>query len=139
MSRPPSNFEPASTLSDTEARLFFEAFVEAFRTFNGKVIAQRYMAPYVSLGQDGLLQCFTSHEHIETYFDEIVQQYRQEGCRACAFKDMTLVCTGSASALASVTWELVDEQGQMLSTWRESYNLVRTGQGLRIFASIDHA
>jgi hypothetical protein len=42
------------------------------------------------------------------------------------------------SALASVTWELLRTDESIISAWRESYNLMRTGDGFLIFASIDH-
>ncbi len=41
--------------------------------------------------------------------------------------------------MATVTWELLRKDGSILSEWRESYSLVRMGDGWRIFASVDHA
>ena len=45
---------------------------------------------------------------------------------------------GTRSALASVSWELLRADGSVASGWRESYNLLRSDQGWRVFASTDH-
>ena len=53
-------------------------------------------------------------------------------------KDLDVVRIGSRSALGTVTWELLREDESVLKTWRESYNLVLSSGGLKIFASTDH-
>jgi len=45
---------------------------------------------------------------------------------------------GSQRSLGTVTWEMLDQDGKVLSRWRESYNLMRTEDALRFFASTDH-
>lgn len=122
-----------------DVQVFFEDFVAAFRAFDGLLIAQRYVAPYLSLSAEGALTQFNTQEQIGEYFHDIVARYHQEGCRACCFKDLAVTPLGSNSALASVTWELLRADGRLLSFWRESYNLMRTDDGLKIFASTDHA
>ncbi|MBB2495981.1 hypothetical protein [Aquipseudomonas ullengensis] len=122
-----------------EAQAFFEAFAVAFRAFDGPVIAQRYAAPYLALSAEGTLKSFTTQEQIGEYFHGIVAQYHSQGCRACRFNTLAVTPLGSNSALASITWELLGSDDSVISAWRESYTLMRTPDGLRVFASIDHA
>lgn len=121
-----------------EAQAFFDAFVSAFRAFDGPLIAQRYAAPYLSLSAEGALRPFSTQEQIGEYFHTIVAQYYAQGCRDCRFDTLTVTPLGSDSALASVTWELLGSDNTVVSSWRESYTLMRTDDGPRIFASIDH-
>jgi len=50
-----------------------------------------------------------------------------------------MMALGNDSAVASVPWALLDGNGADIGNWRESYNLTRTSDGLKIFASVDHA
>lgn len=126
-------------ISASEVQGFFEAFVNAFALFDGHVIAQRYVVPCLSADAKGSLRLFSSKEQIGDYFDGIVNGYRDQGCRSCRFTHLSLTPMGQNSALATVSWELLTEDERLVSCWRESYNLTRTPDGLRIFASIDHA
>lgn len=126
------------SLSRAAATAFFDDFVKAFSRFDGPLIAQRYAAPYVALQADGSTQCFTEHASIGQYFQNVVDEYHAQGCRSCQYRDLEVVPLGAQSALATVTWELLREDGAIHTAWRESYNLTLTGSGWRIFASIDH-
>ena len=117
---------------------FFDAFVEAFRSFNGSQIADRYLVAYVAVRAGGSMSCLLTRTEVARYFQSVVDGYFGEGCRSCRYKDIEVVPIGSQSALGTVTWDLLREDGRILTTWRESYNLVRREGGLRIFVSIDH-
>ncbi|WP_296445585.1 hypothetical protein [Rhodoferax sp. UBA5149] len=121
-----------------EVTAFFDEFVEAFRTFDGTEIARRYLSPYSALHADGSIDCFASNADTAKYFQKIVDGYHHEGCRSCRYNDLEVISVGGQCALGSVTWELCRENGSVLSSWRESYNLARVRDGLRIFASVDH-
>ena len=69
---------------------------------------------------------------------EALAQHLADERIACRFTDLEVVALGLNSALASVTWELLRTDESIISAWRESYNLMRTGDGFLIFASIDH-
>jgi hypothetical protein len=126
------------TLQD-EMRRFFEDFVVAFAEFDGPLIARRYAAPYLALNARGEARLFASAETIGAYFQGIVEQYFAQGCRHCRFHGLHATALGANAALASVSWELLSANHEVLSAWRESYNLARTSQGWRIHASTDHA
>jgi uncharacterized NTF2-like protein DUF6841 len=121
-----------------EVIAFFDTFVVAFRTFDGSHIAQRYAVPYLALNTEGTAQCFADHAEIGRYFQSVVDNYRVRGCRSCRYKDLEVLPLGHKSGIGTVTWELLREDGSVLSVWRESYVLTRTENGLRILASVDH-
>lgn len=117
---------------------FFDAFVAAFAQFDGSLVAKRYTTPYVSLDAQGVLRPFHTMAEIAGYFQSVLTAYHQQGCRSCRFGDLEVVSMGARSALATVSWELLRADGSVASGWRESYNLLRTSQGWRVFASTDH-
>lgn len=121
------------------ARAFFDEFVVAFRSFDGSVIARRYLSPYLALHADGSIECFDAPDEIAAWFQKVVDDYHRDGCRSCRHRDLEVVPLGSRSALATVTWDLLRADGTALTSWRESYNLTRVGESLRVVASVDHA
>jgi hypothetical protein len=118
---------------------FFDEFVTAFATFDGKVVAQRYFSNFIAVHTDGTLEHFKSVSEIAGYFQKYLDEYYASGCRTCTYKALECVPVGQACALATVTWELYNSAGDVVSSWRESYNLSYSESRLRVFASIDHA
>lgn len=118
---------------------FFDDFVEAFRHFDGALIARRYLAPYSALHAGGVIDLLATPDDIGRYFQRIVERYHADGCRACRYADMALVAVGTQSAFATVTWDLLRGDGSVLGSWRESYGLTQTSAGWRIVSSMDHA
>jgi hypothetical protein len=122
----------------SEAAAFFDAFVEAFCAFDGQVIAERYAVPYLALSE-GTLTLLPTQADIASYFQTVLDTYLAQGCRSCRYLQLEVMAVGGQSAMGTVTWELLDRDEKVLSSWRESYNLMRTENGLRIFSSTDHA
>jgi hypothetical protein len=135
--KPPVN--TSAQALQAEAAGFFDAFVKAFLSFDGKTIAGRYATPYLALNREGALTLLPTQAQIAHYFQTVLDNYFAQGCRSCRYRELEVVAIGSQSAISTVTWELLDPDGNVISNWRESYNFMRTEQGLRIFASTDHA
>lgn len=130
----------AATDLPAKVQRFFDDFVAAFSAFNGPRIAERYGVPYVAVDAQGTWRRFGSAGETGDYFAGVVTQYHSEGCRSCRYRDLEVLDLGPSGALATVTWELLREDGSVLSSWRESYTLVRGADGpLSIAASADHA
>lgn len=124
---------------DRAAENFFDGFDAAFASLDGEVIAERYLAPYLAVKADGSAECLTWNAAIAAYFQGFLDDYRARGCRQCRHRDLQVLAVGAHAAFASVTWELLREDGRTVSSWRESYNLVRRGGQLKVRASMDHA
>ena len=125
-------------MREPELTDFFGEFVNAFSSFDGEVIAQRYTVPYLAVSADGSARVYTDRSDVAGYFQEVVDQYHAHGVRSCRYRDLQFTPIGSRFVLASVTWDLLLQDGTVQSTWRESYNIHRTPAGLRIQASTDH-
>lgn len=117
---------------------FFDRFVEAFASFSGSRVAALYHVPGIALRGDGSIQCLQSRAEVEGFFQRALDGYRRDGCRAARFKDLDVVEMGGRSALGTVTWELLRDDGSVLRHWRQSYNLVRLDAGWQVFASTYH-
>jgi hypothetical protein len=132
--------EPAMSPTDLQiqARAFFDAFVEAFSSFSGAAIAERYRAPYLAFHNAGSVQIFQSTQEIAAYFQRVLDDYYARGCRTCRHLDLEVTPLGDAALIGTVTWELLSENQTVLSAWRESYNLCRSGDRLLVYVSTDH-
>lgn len=125
-------------ITEQDLHLFFQTFCLDFASFNGNKIAERYATPYLGLNAEGVLSVFLSSEQITNYFQDYLNQYREQGCSDCRYDDLSFVLLGAHRVVVSVTWQLYNPQQQLVSTWRESYNLLQNSQGLFIYTSTDH-
>ena len=122
-----------------EATAFFDAFVAAFGTFDGKVVAQLFTCPYLAMDAEGNSNVFLTSADIADYFQKYLNSYQSDGCKSCSFHNLEAVAIGTKNALLTVTWKLLRSNGVEVSSWRESYNVVRTNNQLQAYASVDHA
>jgi hypothetical protein len=94
--------------------------------------------PGVALRGDGSVQSLQSRPDLERFFQAAVDSYRRDGCRGIRYRDLEMVPMGTRSVLGTVTWELLGEDGRAVRRWRQSYNLVRAGNGWQVLASTYH-
>jgi len=118
--------------------VFFDQFVEDFPAFDGKVLATRYLAPYTAVSSDGDLWLCREYSDIVIYLQSLLDRHTSQGVVACRYEDLEYTEIGKSSFLVSVTWTMSGEENKLISKWRESYNLVKTDAGLKIFTSIDN-
>ena len=127
-----------TSLSQQNISAFFDDFVEAFAAFDGRLVAERYQSPYLAQ-HEAAAEVFVSSAETARYFQRVLDDYHARGCRSCRYHGLSWVALGSRCALATVSWELLDDQLQVLTSWRESYNLSLKDGRLLIFASTDHS
>jgi hypothetical protein len=92
----------------------------------------------VTVRADGSVHCLQSREELQSFFQKIADTYHQEGSRRSKYVDLEVGAIGSRSALVSLTWELLREDGSTIRRWRQSYNLLRLDQDWKILASTFH-
>ncbi|HEY1225969.1 MAG TPA: hypothetical protein VGF26_01485 [Ramlibacter sp.] len=124
---------------DTEIRQFFDRFVQAFARFDGELVASRYVAPYMATRADGSARVLCSPAEIAAYFQGVLDDYRNLGCTGCRYEALQSQALGADVAMATVTWFLDKEAGKVISSWRETYTLVRVEGHLKVRASVDHS
>jgi hypothetical protein len=122
-----------------KAAQFFDRFVVAFATFDPAVIADLFATPGVALRRDGSLVALTTRDDVIRYYRAATEGYHHNGCRSCRWADLQVTASGSRSMLAAVTWDLLHEDGSIMTTWRQSYYLRESEAGLTAFASASHA
>lgn len=121
-----------------DIKAFFDRYVEDIPLFNGAVLAKKYIAPYTVMSRDGdAWLCGNIDETID-YFQILLDKHREDGVKSCKYEDLDFRTIGEHCYLASVSWTMLGENDKVISHWRESYNMVRTDDGLKIFTSIDH-
>lgn len=122
----------------TEA--YFDRFVAAFSSFDGRQVAALFATPVVALRDDGSLVGLPTLDDVVRYYQAALDGYRQDGCRSCRWSDLAVAPMGRRGLLAAVTWELLREDGTIVVRWRQSYSLgLFEDGGLKAFAAATHA
>lgn len=119
-------------------RIFFDAFVAAFGSFEGARVAALFATPGVALRRDGSIVALGTPGDVEGYYQAALDRYRGEGCRSCRWDDLDVVPMGGRAVLATVSWSLLRADRSLLLGWRQSYGLSLTVEGPRIFFSAMH-
>ena len=131
--------DTAISSQNDRATQFFDRFVAAFATFDPLVIANLFATPGVALRRDGSLVALTTRDDVIRYYRAATEGYHRNGCRSCRWSNLQVTASGSGSMLAAVTWDLLHEDGSVMTTWRQSYYLRESEEGLTAFASASHA
>lgn len=121
--------------SENEIAEFFDGFVEAFATFDGKTVGGLFVAPGVALKRDGTLQGFSIQQDVEAYYQAALDHYRTSGCGACRYANLETRFLNERSVIATASWDLLREDGTVISHWRQAYFMARFASGWRIFGS----
>jgi hypothetical protein len=122
------------------ARAYFDRFAMAFATFDGAQVAGLFATPGVALRRDGSLIALTTRDDVVRYYQAALERYRRDGCQSCRWSQLTVTPMGRRSLLATVTWDLLREDGTILTRWRQSYSLCHTDDDTpSAFASAMHA
>lgn len=119
-------------------RQFFDEFVADFCSFDGKIIATRYIAPYTAIDSDGKVRLFDRVDDIAVLFQGYLDAYYKQGIKTCSYRDFEVIAIGGKCVCATVTWDMLDQSGQVIESWRESYNIIDSVNTLKVFTSIDH-
>ena len=122
----------------SDVRAFFEAYNEAFASFDGHRIATLYHLPTMTVRGDGSVHCLRSREELARFFQGVADTYRSDGSAGSRFEELQVGPIGGRSALATLDWKMLRSDGSLIREWRQSYNLVRVGSGWQILVSTFH-
>jgi hypothetical protein len=121
-----------------EIRTFVESYMDAFDAANGPEIVALYHIPYVTVRGDGSLHCFQDKEVAQGFFQKVADTYLQDDCRRSRYFDLEVTPIGARSALATLEWEQLPEDGSSIRRWRQSYNLLRDRAAWKVLTSTFH-
>ena len=122
----------------SEIQAFFEEYTRAFETFDGNRIAALYHAPTVTMRGDGSIHCLQSRDDLAKVFQGVADTYYKDGYRSGTFNNLQVLPIGERSALATMDWDQRRGDGTLIKEWRQSYNVVRIGDGWQILVSTFH-
>ena len=122
------------------ARNYFDCFVAAFATFDGEQVAELFAAPVVALRSDGSRIELPNRGDVVRYYQAALDKYHRDGCRSCRWSELSVTAMGGSALLAAVTWDLLREDGTVVTRWRQSYDLSLFGEdGPKAFLAVSHA
>ena len=127
--------DPAFT---DEIRAFLGEYNNAFASIDGNRIAALYHLPTLTMRGDASIHCLQSREELARFFQGVADTYYKDGYRGGTFKNLQVVPIGEQSALATLDWEMRRGDGSLIREWRQSYNVVRVGNGWQILVSTFH-
>ena len=122
----------------SEANAFLEEYNRAFASISGDQIAALYHEPCITVRGDGSVHCMQSRTELARFFQDVADTYYRDGYRNGRFSSLEVTPIGERSALITLDWEMLREDGDLIRQWRQSYNLVRVGAEWQILASIFH-
>lgn len=117
---------------------FFGKFSQDFKSFDGAIIANRYLAPYTAISSEKSVSVYKEHKDIENYFNSVLSDYKKQGVEYCTYSDFEFSSIGQKAALATMNWNMMKTDGTLVANWRESYVLILSDNVLKIVTSIDH-
>jgi hypothetical protein len=93
----------------------------------------------VAVRGDGSSVGLTTPGDVMRYYQSALDKYRGEGCVSCRWFDLDVTPMGRASLLGTVTWQLLQSDGSVITQWRQSYGLRRINGGEpKAFACASH-
>jgi hypothetical protein len=127
----------AKALEVEMSDFFGRQYNEAWK-FDGDEIARLYCVPTVTVRGDGSIHCLQSREELARFFQGVLDTYKRDGRQSTTMHDLKVVPIGDRSALATMTWKMLRDDGSIIRQWRQSYNVVRLAEGWRILVSTFH-
>jgi len=121
------------------AKTYFDRFVAAFATFDGRKVAELFAPPVVAVRADGSSVGLATQDDVIRYYQTALDEYRSKGCISARWFDLAVMPMGCASLLGTVTWQLLKADGTVITEWRQSYGLRRVDGGEpKAFACASH-
>lgn len=118
-----------------EIKAFFDKFSSDFGYFDGNLIVDRYLVPFIPVTSAGETKLLNSKAEVANYFQGYLNAYRDKGVVACSYKDMDVHQIGECVYVGIVTWLLTGDNDKVLVSWRESYNLLEQNGNLFVYSS----
>jgi len=122
----------------SEISNFFKDYTELFDARDGATIATYYHAPSISMRADASVHVFQTRQEVREFFQGVADKYYSEGLRDSRFVNLDVKPIGSKSVLATLEWQMLRDDGSIIRTWRQSYNLIHLDGKWQILVSTIH-
>ena len=118
---------------------FFQQYASAAEALGVNSLASFHHPPFLHIHGDGRIECLSTHEAVREFFELLADKYAERDHGGARFLDLEVKPLGSATALASLTWEQFRADGSVYRRSRRSYNLIRVGADWKIVVATAHA
>ena len=123
---------------DETINQFFQDYSAAFEAADGAQISSFYHVPCMTVRLDGSFHQFQSKGELADFFGNVARGYIGEGMRSGRPQSLETHKLGSASVLVTINWVIKREDGSVIRSWRQTYNLLRQGDGWAILLATMH-
>ncbi|OUR72702.1 hypothetical protein A9Q76_03245 [Arcobacter sp. 31_11_sub10_T18] len=120
------------------AKEFFTKYRSTFDKGNMKEFSTFFNEPFMSVRADGKIQSLSCNKDAELFFPLVIDMWKKEGYNSFTMSDFEVVKLGSTSMLVTFTWEMLDNNADLIRQWRQSYNLVKNYDEWKVILSTFH-
>src|SRR5512138_1253986 len=107
-----------------EAGKFFDRYARDFDQGEWQAFASHYSQPAFSVRADGSVAVLVNRSAVAQFFSGVWSTWREEGYSCFSITDMSVIPIGGQSALVTLTWHLLREDGSQIRQWNQSYQLL---------------
>ena len=115
-----------------------EDYRRAFDDAEAEKIADCYHTPCVTVRGDGTFHLLQDRQDVVDFLGKVARQYRDEGMAGGVYSIIDIQAIGTKCALVTVDWALLNAEGQPIREWRQSYNVIKSGEKCRFYVSTFH-
>jgi len=120
------------------AKEFFTKYRSTFDKGKMKEFSNFFNEPFISVRADGEIQSLHTHKDAELFFPQVIDAWKKEGYKSFTMCDFEVIKLGSSSVLVTFTWEMLDNNADLIRQWRQSYNLIKKDDSWKVLLSTFH-
>ncbi len=120
------------------AKEFFTKYRTTFDKGDMKEFSTFFNEPFMSVRADGQIQSLPTNKDAELFFPQVIDIWKNEGYKSFTMCDFEVIKLGSSSVLVTFTWEMLDNNADLIRQWRQSYNLVKNVDEWKVILSTFH-
>ncbi len=115
-------------MSDPPIERFFETYAERYMASDADEIAAMYEVPFLAV-REGRAIHLGDREAVGEHLAALMEAYRNAGAARAAIEDLRVTQLDRTSAIATVRWNALSDDGALLRDFGTSYQILREEPG----------
>lgn len=111
-------------MRDASIEEFFEAYADRYMASDVDAVADMYEAPFLAV-REGKTIHLGDREAVREHLAGLMGAYRNAGAKRAVIADLRVTKLDRTSAMATVRWNALAEDGSLLRDFATSYQLLR--------------
>lgn len=103
---------------------FFEMYAERYMAFDADAIASMYEVPFLAVRESRTIH-LGDPEAVREHLVALMDGYRNSGATQVTIADLQITQFDRTSALATVCWHAIGDDGALLRAFGTSYQILR--------------